>query len=89
MILSVFPAIWEVIWGIPEFPGILHRLLFLFCATGFVFRSFSAIIPPSWVAWFTSVWEATRDRVRGAGTKAKAYVLGIYHRSRGSEGLGS
>ena len=47
-------------------------------------RSLFAIIrsiPPSWVAWFTSVWEETRDRVRGAGIKARAYVLGAYYRS--------
>ena len=88
VILSVFPVIWEVNRGIPvpdsDFPGTPYRLLFLCCAMGSGLRSLFAIIrsiPPSWVAWFASVWDETRDKARGAGTKARAYVLGVYYRS--------
>ena len=86
VILCVCPTIWEVIWGPSEFPEILYRVLFLCCALGRIWGSFSAIIPPSWIAVFTSTWETTHESIRSAGRKAKAYVLDVYRRLWESEG---
>ena len=82
VMLCVYSIIWEVIWVPSGFPETLslYRVLFLCCTLGRIWGSFFAILPSSWVAIFTSAWEAARESIRIAGRKAKAYVFGISYR---------
>jgi hypothetical protein len=74
-------------WKGPKFPETLYSSFFWCCAMVPIWKDFSAITPPSWVDWFTSAWEKAYGSVRSAGTRAREYVLSIYHgvRSAGGE----
>ena len=66
-------------WELTEALETQYGLLFLCCVLVPIWMGFSAIIPPSGVACFTSAWEVVYGSVRSAGSKTKAYVLYVYH----------
>ena len=70
----------------PEMPKVpaLYSSLFFCGALAPLWRGFIAVIPPSWVAWFTC--EATYKRVCSVGSKTSEYVKGIYRRVRNAGG---
>ena len=90
MIWSVFTVVLEVTVMFagrqPRFPEALYGSFFLCCALVPIWKGRSAIIPRSKVAvapvaYFNAAWGAAYKGGRSAGTKAKAYVLGVYNRS--------
>jgi hypothetical protein len=70
----------------PRFPEALYGSFFLCCALVPIWKGRSAITPRSKVAvapvaYFNAAWGAAYKGGCSAGTKAKAYVLGVYNRS--------
>jgi hypothetical protein len=61
--------------GIANIPG----LVFSCCLVVFFLYRFFASVTTSWVSSFAHIWSASKaayDKVRSAGNKVRAYILG-------------